>query len=427
MPLFRTRLYYGWVVVALAFITMSVVMGTLVSSGVLFAALIEEYGWSRSTTALPFSIGLVVYAATAWVSGRLFDLYGPRRLFPLGALCLGLGLIATASARNSWQLCLTWGLLVSQGFNLVGFVPHLTLISLWFHRKRGMASGIALSGASIGGLVIVPVMQYLVNQYGWRPAYTLLGMTAMVCLAPINAWWQRHRPADLGLHPDGHETPPARLTREGSNTRHPSWPLGRALHTPQFWFLFAMVCTIGWLSNLIGVHLIAHITDNGFSNLLAASIVSLMGLLRAGSSMLWGGLSDRFGRELVYTWGTVLCVSGLAGLAVLQRPEAVWLLYGSILAYGLGYGVHGAVEATAVADLFHGPYLGTILGTLEIGWGLGGFAGAWFGGFWFDAWGGYHGAFALTVGVSVLGCVSLWLAAPRRPVRQAAGGVQRAE
>lgn len=399
------------------------ILGTFVSSGVLFAALVTEYGWSRATTSLPFSVALIVYASTAWFAGWLFDRYGPRWLFPLGIICLGLGLITSAQARTPWQLCLTWGLFVSQGFNLAGFVPHLALVSLWFHRQRGIASGIALSGSSIGGLVIVPVIQHLVHQYGWRPVYTVFGLVIIVCLVPINAIWQRHRPADLGLFADGLSAPPLSTTTYGSAGASTAWTLGSAVYTSQFWLLFVMVGSIGWLSNIIAVHLIAHITDNGFSSFLAASIVGLMSFLRAVSSTFWGGLSDRYGREVIYTLGTCLCVVGLAGLAFMRHPDAVWLLYGATLAYGIGYGVHGTVEAAATADLFHGPHLGTILGALELGWGLGGFLGSWFGGMWFDHWGGYHGVFTVTLGVSTLGCVTLWLAAPRRPMRHGAEDV----
>ena len=171
------RLYYGWVIVAVGFCTMLLVQGSFASSGVLFAALTREYSWGRATISLPFSVGLVGYAALTWFSGRLFDRYGPRRLFPVGVLCLGLGLITSAQARTPWHLCLTWGVLVGQGMNLSGFVPHLTQMALWFHQRRGLASGLVLSGASIGTLVFVPGAQYLVNHYGWRPAYTVLGLT----------------------------------------------------------------------------------------------------------------------------------------------------------------------------------------------------------------------------------------------------------
>lgn len=303
MHIHITRVYYGWIVVALAFITMMFVVGTFVSSGVLFAALVSEYDWSRATTSLPFSFALVSYAATAWLAGRLFDRYGPRWLFPIGTTCLGLGLIASTYAHTPWQLCLTWGLLVGQGFNLAGFVTHSALVAQWFRRYRGVAIGLAISGSSIGGLTIVPAMQYLVDQIGWRTAYTLLGWVIIICLAPMNALWQRHHPADLGLYPDG--LPPDTDTATSDSLQHEqqsesALTLRDALHSPPFWFLFIMAAGVGWLSSMISVHLIAHITDNGFSSLLAASMMGLMGLFRAGSGTVWGALGPLWTRVHVH-------------------------------------------------------------------------------------------------------------------------------
>ncbi len=384
------RLYYGWVIVAVGFCTMLLVQGSFASSGVLFVALTKEYGWSRATISLPFSVGLVGYAALTWLSGRLFDRYGPRRLFPFGVLCLGLGLITSAQARTPWHLCLTWGLLVSQGMNLSGFVPHLTQMSLWFRQRRGLASGLVLSGASMGALVLVPGTQYVVNHSGWRLTYTVLGLLVIGCLVPLNALLQRHYPADLGLYPDGApELPLAVAAGVAPAPATTPWTLRRALTTSRFWYLFVMVTGVGWLSNITNVHQIAHMVS----------------------------LADRFGREGIYTIGTGLCLSSLACLASLSPSAPAWLLYGYALTYGLGFSVHGAVESTATADIFHGPHLGAILGALELGWGLGGFLGSWFGGYWYDRWGSYHGAFALTMGVSLLGCVALWLAAPRHSRR----------
>lgn len=128
--LHKPQVYYGWIIVAIGFFTMMLIMGSFFSSGVLFAAIVGETGWSRATVSLPFSIALIVYAGTAWRAGRSFDRYGPRRLFPLGALCLGLGLIVTAQVHTPWQLCLSWGLLVAQGFNLAGIAPHLAHVAL---------------------------------------------------------------------------------------------------------------------------------------------------------------------------------------------------------------------------------------------------------------------------------------------------------
>ena len=407
------RLYYGWIIVAIAGFTMMIVMGILFASGVLFAAVVSEFGWSRTTAALPFSIGLVSYAATAWLAGRLFDAYGPRWLFPLGALCMGGGLVASAQATTVWHLCLGWGILAAQGFNLAGFAPHLALVSLWFDRRRGTAGGLVLGGASLGGLFIVPLTQYLVDLHGWRWTYTALGVAVILILAPLNALWQRHRPQDIGLHPEGavagppHAEAPARASLGISHMLD-------ALRTARFWYLFLSVFSIGWLSNITTVHQLAHMVDSGFADLLAAWVIGATGLLRAFSSTLWGSLSDRFGREPIFTVGTVLCMAGIGCLAVLQAPGALGLLYGYAIGFGIGYGVHGSVHAAATADLFPARHLGTILGALELGWGMGGFGGAWLGGYWYDHHGGYHGAFVLTVLICALGCLGLWLAAPRR-------------
>lgn len=408
-----SRLYYGWVIVAIGFCSMLLVQGIFASSGVLFAALTAEYGWSRATTSLPFSVALVGYAALAWLAGRLFDRYGPRRMFPLGALLLGLGLIASTQAQTPWGLCLTWGLLVGQGVNLIGFVPHLAHMALWFQRRRGLASGVLLSGASVGTLLITPGAQYLVNHYGWRTAYSVLGLITILCLVPLNALWQRHRPTDLDLHSaDGIATAPASASAMATPLPEP-WTPQRAMRHPRFWYLFVMVGTIGWIASITNVHQIAHLVGNGVPSLLAATCVGAMAFTRAAGSTIWGGLADRFGREGIYTVGTGLCMVGLACLAMLAPSALAWPLYGYVLAYGFGCSVYGAVEGTATADIFHGPHLGTILGILELAWGLGGFAGTWVGGYWYDQWGSYHGAFALTMGISLLGCIALWLAAPR--------------
>jgi MFS family permease len=186
------------------------------------------------------------------------------------------------------------------------------------------------------------------------------------------------------------------------------------MNTRRFWLLFLLVWGLGWLSNITSVHQIAHMISAGVPNLLAASIVGLLSLFRAASSTVSGGLSDRFGREVIFSLGTLLCCTGLILLVQLHDPSPAWLLYGYALTYGVGNGVFASVYAAATADLFFGPSLGTILGVLELAWGLGGFAGSWFGGYWYDRWGSYHGVFALTIGVTALICMAMWLAAPRR-------------
>ena len=222
------------------------------------------------------------------------------------------------------------------------------------------------------GVVIVPTAQYLVNAYGWRAAYTLLGIAAMVCLVPLNAIWQYHKPADLGLHPDGATAPPTRVHSSGAASSAAPWTLRRAVGTRRFWLLFVLVCCLGWSSNIISVHQIAHMISNGVPSLLAASIIGLLSLLRAASSTIGGGLSDRYGREVIFTFGTLLCCLGLTLLAQLHPPAPVWLLYAYALTFGVGNGVFASAYAGATADLFLGPPPGDHFGSARAGVGTGG-------------------------------------------------------
>jgi MFS family permease len=145
----KPRFFYGWVVVAISFVTLFLVIGTRFSLGVFYVAILEDYQWTRAESAGAFSLMLVVHAGFSLVVGALFDRFGPRVLFPLGALMLGLGFVTCSQIRNLWQFYLFFGVLTSLGLSSLAFVPHMALVSLWFQRRRGTATGIAYAG--IGG------------------------------------------------------------------------------------------------------------------------------------------------------------------------------------------------------------------------------------------------------------------------------------
>ena len=223
------------------------------------------------------------------------------------------------------------------------------------------------------------------------------------------------RPVDLGLYPDGAETPPVGVASSSnapssSVLRH----LASVLRGYRFWCLFVLTVGMGWMANVVVVHQIAHMTDNGFSAVLAAGLAGTIGLLRVVACPIWGSLSDRFHREAVLAIGSGLCILGFACLALLRPGAPVLLLYAYTAAFGLGYGVHSVTEAATVGDIFPGPHMGAVLGALEFGWGLGGFCGSWMGGTWYDHLGSYNGLYVLTIGLCVCGVAAVFVAAPRR-------------
>jgi MFS family permease len=418
----KPRLFYGWVIVAVSFVTLFLVVGTRFSLGVFYVAILEDYHWTRAETAGAFSLMLVVHAVFSLVVGALFDRFGPRLLFPLGGLAIAIGFAACSQIRAVWQLYLYLGVIASLGISTLAFVPHMALVSAWFKRWRGMATGIAYAGIGGGQLALAPLIQGMITWFGWRGAFLGLAAIILVVVVPLTAIFQRRRPEDMGLCPDGQCEPDPPVARETGETVSPElassagreWRLFQAMRSGSFWLLMSTVGGLGVVLNTLLVHQMAHLTDVGYSKLLGAALLGVVGGLRSVGGMSLGSLSDKIGREMAYTIGAMLCFVGIVLLMSLRDTSQPWLLYGFAILYGLGHGALGPIYAAATADLFPGRAVGTILGVLEAGYGLGGALGAFLAGFAFDLVGHYRLSFALVLGAIVVSCVSLWLAAPRK-------------
>ena len=178
--------YYGWLVVGTTFFTLAI-GGSLVGTfPVFYVAFLDEFGWSRADTALAFSASMVTFAVSAGVIGALIDRWGPRRVIPagIGVLAVGLALMSTISRLPT--LYVYYGLIVALGVTLIGFIPTSAVVNSWFVQRRSMALGLALSGRSFGGFVMVPLAAYLIGWVGWRNAYLLLGAGIFILLFPLN-------------------------------------------------------------------------------------------------------------------------------------------------------------------------------------------------------------------------------------------------
>lgn len=407
---------------AVSFVTLFLVVGTRFSLGIFYLEILEEYGWTRGETAGAFSTMLVVHAIFSLVVGVLFDKLGPRRLFPLGGLAIALGFAACSQIRSIWQLYVFLGGIAAVGVSTLAFVPHMALVPNWFVRRRGTATGIVYAGIGSGQLALAPLIQTMVSSIGWRAAFLVLAAAVLCIVVPLTALFQRRRPEDMGLHPDG--VPPT-TDLPLASVGHPpvtqlaadksaDWTIVQALRTWQFWLLMITGTGLGMNLNTLMVHQMAFLTDVGYSKLLGAGLLGVVGGLRSLGGLTVGSLSDRVGREMAYTLGSMAAFMGILLLMSIQDTSQPWRLYLFVLMYGLGYGALGPVYAAATADLFPGKHLGTILGVLEAGYGLGGAFGAFMAGYLFDVLGHYVVSFALVLGAIALSCASLWLAAPRR-------------
>lgn len=430
----RPVIFYGWIVVAIAFVTMAAAVSARTGFSILFPALIDEFGWGRSVTAGAFSLGFIASTAFVPLVGAMMDRYGPRLVLPVGGLLIAVGYFAVTFVTGPIGLYLAFGILVVCGSMATTYIAHAMFLANWFSRRRGLATGIAFSGAGVGGMVMFPVMQWLIDDYGWRTACLAMAGFVVLLIVPLNAVFQRRHPASMGLLPDGDAAPPAGAGEEdGSSARQrprnvvvdaewaaTDWTVAQALGTARFWWLFAafFFSLFAWYA--IQVHQTRFLVEAGFEERFAASMLGLVGIFGIAGQIVLGGLSDRIGREESWTLalsGYVLCY-GL--LLVLEAAPSPLLVYLMAAGQGLlGYGI-ASLFGPILSDVFSGPRFATIFSLFSLGGNLGAGAGPWVLGLIFDATGSYTAGFWVCILVSLLSIAAVWIGAPRK-VRVVAG------
>lgn len=412
------RIYYGWIIVGVSLISMAFWLGIRSSFSVFYVALLEEFPWNRGGSAGVYSVALITYTILAPLAGGLIDRFGPRRVIVPGILILGLGLVCCATIDTLLQFYLLYGVLMGTGITAIGIVSYSAILAHWFEKKRGLASGVAVSGMGLGTFVLVPLSQSFITMWGWRTTFVVTGVMVIIILLPVNAIFLRHKPEELGLFPDG-----LAGTDRGGNPgpnaaeqKDPGteWTFRETLRSGQFWALiaFSFFSIIGIY--LILVHNVKFMVDQGIPKMTAAFVFAMVGVISSVFRIFWGWLSDRIGREITFTMGISCGCVGVLSLLLIEVTGNTGFAYGFSLFFGMGWGVTAPMYMAVAADLFKGKIFGLIYGMVEAGIGLAGAIGAWVAGFIFDRTQSYFWAFILVIVVFLVSSLFVWLAAPRR-------------
>lgn len=432
----RLPVFYGWIVVAAAFVVLGLNYSVWYSFSVFYVALLEEFGWSRAASAGVFSVFVLVVGGMGIIVGSLADRLGPGRVLAGGTVILAAGLVACSRITELWQFYLFFSVIAGVGTAASGWVPSVTMISRWFSMRLGVASGISSSGIGVGILVMVPLIQWLITETGWRSAYLILAAIVFTGVFPTSLILMRGRPEDLGLLKDGRrpsEEAPRDDSRAAAVAAQRSrvvdrewasrdWGIRTVIQTHRYWAVFAMFSLANISVQMIFVHQVAFLVDGGYDRLLAASIVGLIGFISIGGKIGWGWVSDRIGREATYTLGIGLLLVGIVLLILTRLVVFPPMVYFFTVAFALGYSVTPPLGPAVVTDLFAGRRFGSIFGTLSFAHGLGSATGAWFAGYIFDLTGSYLLAFGLATITATVSAAAIWIAAPRK-VRRAPGQI----
>ena len=425
----RLPFFYGWVIIAVAFVTMGIGVNARTAFSLLFPPILQEFGWERGVTAGAFSFGFVVSAILSPSLGKLMDRYGPRLQLEVGVVAVAAGLFLAPFVTRPWHLYATLGVLVGGGSVCLAYTGHSFFLPNWFVRRRGLALSVAFAGVGVGSIILLPWVQTLIARAGWRTACWTLGIVVLVLLAPLNLLVRR-RPEDLGLQPDGDRAAPGgSAAAAASNVVDAAWAavdwtLARAMRTARFWWIFAgYFCALyAWYA--VQVHQTKYLVEIGFSASEAAWALGVVSLAGIPGQIALGHVSDRIGREWVWTVGSLGFVACYGALVALQQAPTHALLYLMILTQGmLGYGLTSVIAAIP-AEIFQGRHYATIFGVLMLAAIAGGAAGPWLTGVLHDTQGSYTAAWWIAIACSTVSGAAIWFAAPRK-VRVVAGRVPR--
>jgi MFS family permease len=330
----------------------------------------SSFGWDRAEVVSVYSLSALAGGLASPLIGRLFDQYGPRTVYALGLSLLGGAFVIAAFAQHLWQFQVALGLCVGIGVAFIGPVPNSILLGRWFGPRLPTAMSVVYSATGAGVLILLPASQVLIDHFGWRSAYEILGGGALILLIPLLALPWR-------LFAGGS---PHIVRKVSLDLPNEAWTLLSAVQHHAFWALFATFFFTAIGMYAISPQVVAYLIDAGFPPLQAATAWGFSGVVLLFGMLGVSWLDGIIGRRPSVLISYAISILGIILLWLLQWYPNFWMLTGFVVCFGSMIGSRGPLLAATAMKIFRGERLGTIYGTITIGSGLGSAFGSWGGG-----------------------------------------------
>ena len=390
------RFFYGYIIAVAGFIIMATMFSSRYAFGVFFKPVLAEFGWSRAALSAALSLSMFTEGLLGIVMGGMNDRFGPRVVLTICGIFIGLGGLLMSQVQAIWQLYLFSGVIIGIGMS-GAWVPMTSTIARWFFKRRGLMSGFVLTGTGLAALVIPPFADWLIAEYGWRNAFSIMGIGSLIIVV-LTAQVFKRDPSQIGLVPHGV------TVEEGSvpSVIVKGFTAREALLTGQFWIMVLMLFSFGFCMFTVVVHMVPYATDLNISASTAAKILGSMGGTAIVGRLLLGMLSDRIGSRGIYIIGLIWMPISFLWLATARDA---WALYFFTMTFGIIQGGMGAAESPLVAEIFGLKSHGFIYGFVGFGFTIGAAIGPWLAGFLFDVMKTYQIAFAICAALGLIGLV----------------------
>ena len=411
------RIHYGWIIVAVTFITMLGAAGIRSTPGVLILPLEQEFGWDRATISLAISVNLVLFGLCGPFAAAVMERIGMRAMMAGALLLLASAVGLTSLMSTPWHLILLWGVFVGLGSGAISGWIAATVSNRWFHQRRGLVVGILTVANATGQLIFLPLLASLTVSAGWRTAVFVVAASALIVI-PLVLIFVRNHPRDVGLRAYGAEpgAEEARPLPAGNPFAAALATLRQGLVNRNFLLLAGTFFICGASTNgLIGTHLIPASHDHGIPEVMAASFLALIGVFDVIGTLASGWLTDRYDSRKLLAW-----YYGLRGLSLIFLPYAfeagIPPLALFVVFYGLDWVATVPPTVRLASDLFGKENAGRVYAWILAAHQLGAAAIAYGAGSLRQGLGTYTTAFLLA------GLLCLVGAAMALQIRQPAGG-----
>ena len=394
---------------------------------VFFKPLANDLGLSRAVTSIAAGISGFEGGIESPLTGWLCDKFGPRWPIVIGICIMAIGLVLMNFINSLWAYIVVWGIIVGFGGNLALTVAVEKVLSNWFVKKRGLAFGIRFALMSIGGVVAIPIVTWLVTEYGWRIT-NLIWAGVMFAGAPL-LWFfvKQKRPEYYGLLPDGAtvkgETADTdQMINKGveyaSGLGETEFTLRQAMRTQPYWMLAISWAGSYLILGAINIHFIPFLTDRGIDLPLASGMMALMVFFTIPARFFGGVLADRVSKSRMQFLLAGAFLLQAIGIAAFLLNQTIAMVYVFLTLYGFGSGATVPLQLTMQGRYFGRKAFASIQGTAILFAAPLSLIAPIYAGWIYDTTGSYATAFITLAALATLVTFLLCLARPPKPPAQ---------
>ena len=409
---------YGWVILGLSFGNLIVEGGVTRSQPVFLPALRQGFGGSAAMTAAIFSAAGVFGGLAAPILGKILDIIGPKYMFLLAGIVILVGWWASSMASHMWQLFIFYSLISAIGHTSIGSFSVTAVLAPWFPKSKGVILGIADSGTATGQAITPPLLQFVITNYGWRAGFRVFGILFFLIAAPLNFLLQR-RPPDVAAKltdPKNMDAIniPDETSQSSTDTTDQSKAISNdayrfnALKEPAVWMLLLARGTASISNQMTNLHIIAFFVLAGYGEMQSAAAIGAAGLFGIGARPAFGILSDKIGREVVFSIGIGMTFAAIVVVLLFTGGANMWALIIFVALTGLSDGVSGLLIGAKAADVYPSNILGSVMGAVQAGRNLGTAVGGVLTGLLFDINGNYELAYWIAAILALLSIGAVW-------------------